>query len=107
MAARAKTADASFFYASPLFLKPCSKEIYLAFIRQHFPNLEQMYQERFASEAFASRAYQKRIEALVKAVRTKHGLGRRADDVGLFRQPGGSADERAGRLAFDLDFGPR
>jgi DNA repair photolyase len=47
MAKRAKDAGASFFCAQPLFLKPCSKEIYLAFIREHFPALEPMYRQRF------------------------------------------------------------
>ena len=72
MAKRAKEADASFFSAQPLFLKPCSKEIYLGFIREHFPALEPMYRRRFDSEAFVSAAYRKRIEALVKAVCTKY-----------------------------------
>src|SRR5271156_2825233 len=79
MARRAKAADASFFSAQPLFLKPCSKQIYLTFIREHFPKLEPMYRQRFDSEAFVSAAYQKRIAALVKAVCVKHGLGRRGD----------------------------
>src|SRR5580698_9976836 len=59
MAKRAKVADASFFSAQPLFLKPCSKEIYLAFIREHFPSLEPMYRQRFDSNAFVSTAYRK------------------------------------------------
>src|SRR5580704_13395767 len=86
MAKRAKAADASFFSAQPLFLKPCSKEIYLAFIREHFPALEPMYRKRFDGEAFVSRAYRNRIEGLVKAVCAKHGLGRRNGDALLTRQ---------------------
>ena len=70
---------ASFFCAQPLFLKPCSKEIYLGFIREHFPALEPMYRKRFESEAFVSSAYRKRIEELVKAVCAKYSLGRRKD----------------------------
>src|ERR1700689_5962392 len=72
MARRAKAADASFFSAQPLFLKPCSKEIYLAFIREHFPALEPMYRQRFGSNAFVSTAYRKRIEELVRAGWAKH-----------------------------------
>jgi DNA repair photolyase len=86
MARRAKAAGASFFSAQPLFLKPCSKEIYLAFVREHFPALEPMYRQRFDGEAFVSSAYRKRIEALVKAVCAKHGLGRRSGDALLTRQ---------------------
>jgi DNA repair photolyase len=88
MAKRAKAADASFFSAQPLFLKPCSKEIYLGFIREHFPALEPMYRQRFDSEAFVSAAYRKRIEGLVKAVRAKYHLGRRSGDALLTRTTG-------------------
>ena len=77
MAKKAKEAGASFFCAQPLFLKPCSKEIYLKFICEHFPALEGVYRERFASEAFVSSAYRKRIQETVKAVCAKHSLGRR------------------------------
>jgi DNA repair photolyase len=106
MARRAKAADASFFSAQPLFLKPCSKGIYLAFIREHFPALEPMYRQRFDSEAFVSRAYRKRIEALVKAVCGKHGLGRRSLDALLTRQVGEPAEplewpaSTTGKLSF-------
>src|SRR3984957_18032611 len=88
MARRAKAAQASFFSAQPLFLKPCSKEIYLAFVREHFPALEPMYRQRFDTEAFVSTAYRKRIEELVKAVCGKHRLGRRSGDALLTRQIG-------------------
>ena len=47
MAAKARDARASIFSAQPLFLKPCSKPVYLGFIREHFPDLETMYEERF------------------------------------------------------------
>ncbi len=86
MAKRAKAADASFLSAQPLFLKPCSKEIYLAFIREHFPTLEPMYRQRFDSEAFVSTAYRKRIEAMVRAVCAKYQLARRSGDALLTRQ---------------------
>jgi hypothetical protein len=96
MAKRAKGAGASFFCAQPLFLKPCSKEIYLGFIREHFPSLEPMYRQRFDGEAFVSRAYRNRIEELVRAVCAKYGLGRRRDAL-LTRQ----VDEGVSRLAWD------
>jgi DNA repair photolyase len=93
MAKRAKAVDASFFSAQPLFLKPCSKEIYLAFIREHFPALEPMYRQRFESEAFVSAAYRKRIEALVKAVCVKYGLGRRSGEALLTRTVDDAGDD--------------
>jgi DNA repair photolyase len=86
MAKKAKEAGAGFFCAQPLFLKPCSKEIYLKFIREHFPALEGTYRERFASDAFVPSAYRKRIQDTVKAVCAKYSLGRR-DDYALLTRP--------------------
>ena len=104
MARKAKAADASFFSAQPLFLKSCSKEIYLTFIREHFPKLEPMYRQRFESEAFVSTAYRKRTEALVKAVCAKYGLERRSGDALLTRKIGDAPPDwpvaSAGRLSF-------
>jgi DNA repair photolyase len=77
MARRAKEADASFFAAEPLFLKPCSRETYLAFIREHFPKLESLYRFRFDGRAFVAETYRKRLEALVNLVKKRHGLGQR------------------------------
>jgi DNA repair photolyase len=88
MAKKAKAADASFFSAQPLFLKPCSKEIYLAFVREHFPALEPMYRQRFSDDAFVSKVYRNRMEALVKLVCSKYSLQRRSGDALLTRQVG-------------------
>ncbi len=80
MARRAKEVDASFFSAQPLFLKPCSRETYLAFIREHFPKLESLYRFRFDGRAFVAEAYRHRLESLVDLVTRRHGLGRRSSD---------------------------
>jgi DNA repair photolyase len=108
MAKRAKDAGASFFCAQPLFLKPCSKEIYLAFILEHFPALEPMYRQRFDGEAFVSRAYRKRIEELVKTVCAKYDLGRRRDalltrEMGEGEQPLDWPGSSGGELLFAAD----
>jgi DNA repair photolyase len=104
MASKAKAADASFFSAQPLFLKPCSKPTYLDFIHQHFPELEENYRQRYSSEAFVSPTYRKRVAALVKAIRIKHGLNARPSDMLLTRRigPEGAA---AGGWEQQLAFG--
>jgi len=92
MARKARDADASFFYANPLFLKPCSKGTFLAFVHEHFPQLDSSYAKRYDESAFVSMAYQKRISNLVAAVTRKYGLGRRSIDGFLAddgTQPGG------------------
>ena len=88
MASLAKQARACFFHANPLFLKPCSKATYLAFIREHFPALEPIYEARYESDAFVPRAYAERCRDLLRAVCRKHGLGQRRDDTLLTRNIG-------------------
>ena len=80
VAAAAREADACFFHASPLFLKPCSKTIFEEFIGRNFPELLASYRERFQDNAFASTIYRKRIAQLVDAVRKKHGWDRDSGD---------------------------
>jgi DNA repair photolyase len=81
MARRAKKAGASFFAAQPLFLKPCSKPVFLRFIQENFPELEKAYAARYGNRAFVSKAYQERVAALVRAVVRKHGLEHRYEEV--------------------------
>jgi DNA repair photolyase len=88
MARLAKQADASFFAAEPLFLKPCSRETYLAFVKQHFPALQPLYRLRFDGREFAAEGYRKRLATLVARVTEKHGLNRRRTDALLTRDAG-------------------
>jgi DNA repair photolyase len=81
MARRAKAADASFFAAQPLFLKSCSRETYLEFVREHFPSLESLYRFRFDGRDFVAEGYRKRIQALVELVTRKYGLNPRRTDA--------------------------
>ena len=104
MARKAKAADASFFSAQPLFLKPCSKDIYLAFIRDHFPALEPMYRQRFSQEAFVSAAYRRRMEDLVKAVCRKYSLPRRTGDALLTRDANPSPATETAPIMFTSTF---
>lgn len=77
----ASEAGASFLSAQPLFLKPCSRSTFLAFVHQNFPELDASYAQRYEKEAFVSKAYQKRIADIVAAVTRKHGLSRRFADA--------------------------
>ncbi len=80
MARQAKKAGASFFASQPLFLKPCSKGVFLRFVREHFPALERMYAARYGQGAFVSKAYRERVAALVKAVVKKYELEPRFEE---------------------------
>jgi DNA repair photolyase len=91
MAQLARQVDASFFAANPLFLKPCSKATFLAFVEEHFPALRAEYERRYSDSAFVPRAYGERLRALVRAVSRKHGLTPRSSDAGLPGENGRSA----------------
>jgi DNA repair photolyase len=88
MARKASEANASFFSANPLFLKPCSKGTFLAFVHEHFPQLDASYAKRYQDAAFVSTAYQKRMSDLVAAVTRKYQLGSRSTDALLTRDAG-------------------
>jgi DNA repair photolyase len=92
MARKAKAAGASFFAANPLFLKPCSKGTFLAFVHENFPHLDASYAKRYSEAAFVSNAYQKRVSDLVRAVIGKYGLNRRFSDALLTRDAGPETD---------------
>jgi len=88
MAGLAAAARASFFVASPLFLKSCSRPTFLGFVREHFPHLLADYESRFSTRAFATADYGRRLEALVEQARRRHGLGRRSTDALQMRDAG-------------------
>ncbi len=93
MALLARQADASFFAAMPLFLKPCSRPTYFEFVREHFPHLQVLYAEKFRDMDFAARPYRERLSALVRASCQRHGLRERIGDNLLTRDAG---EERKG-----------
>jgi DNA repair photolyase len=88
MAALAKAADASFFAGMPLFLKACSRPTYFEFVREHFPHLQVLYEEKFRDMDFAARPYRERLRALVTAACARHGLRERLTDALLTRDAG-------------------
>jgi len=72
----AKEAGGKYIYANPLFLKPCSASIFLPFLEKEFPQLVEEYRKRYATKAFVSQIYAKRISELMAALRKKHGVTR-------------------------------
>ncbi|HTD95916.1 MAG TPA: hypothetical protein VK627_03280, partial [Edaphobacter sp.] len=85
MASRAAAVGASFFSASPLFLKPCSRPTYLSFVREHFPSLQADYAKRFDHADFAAAPYRRQMAEIVERVRHKYNLGQRSKDASLPR----------------------
>ena len=69
-----KQAGGRYIYANPLFLKPCSAQIFLPFLEKNFPQLVESYRKRYAGKAFLDSAYRKHISQLMARLRRKHGL---------------------------------
>ncbi len=67
-------AGGKYIFANPLFLKPCSAAIFLPFLEKEFPDLAADYRQRFASKAFVSAAYRRRISDLMSKLRGKYGI---------------------------------
>ncbi len=77
VAKAASAADASFLYAGPLFLKPCSLPTFLSFVAEHFPDQLESYRRRYLKSAFVSPEYAKRVHDLVQAICREYKLGSR------------------------------
>jgi DNA repair photolyase len=104
MARRAAAAGASFFAASPLFLKSCSRPTYFRFVREHFPSLLVDYERRFASADFAAPAYRKKLAEMVQQACRKHGIRPRAQDSLL--TPNAGLPQMTGRRTVGLGTPP-
>jgi DNA repair photolyase len=80
VAKAAAAAGASFLAAGALFLKPCSLPTFLGFVEEHFPGQLAAYQRRYATSAFVSAEYRKRVAELVDSIRREYKLGKRYAD---------------------------
>jgi DNA repair photolyase len=81
MAKRTAAAGALFFSANPLFLKPCSRETYFRFLREHRPELLSAYERRFATAEFVGQDYRRELSVRVKDACRHYGLVHRSDEA--------------------------
>jgi DNA repair photolyase len=89
----AAAAGARSVAAIPLFLKPCSAKIFIPFLQEHFPDLVNLYKERYADRAFLPPDYQRRISTLVSKLCRRHGIGIRDREPGV-RTSGGAPSKQ-------------
>jgi DNA repair photolyase len=61
-------------WASLLFLRSPTRESYFEFLSREFPRYLEAYRQAYAGRSHLGGAYRKRIEALVRRLRAKHGL---------------------------------
>jgi DNA repair photolyase len=71
----ASEAKATNIFANPLFLKPCSRAIFLPFIQERFPDLVPLYQQLYGERDFGSQSYRKHLTALMSKFKKKYGIG--------------------------------
>lgn len=65
------------FSGNVLFLKPCSKQVFLPFIDEHFPHLARKYHERYDRMAYLSGDYPKRVHERIDNIRRRYGFDRK------------------------------
>ncbi len=87
---------ATAFSAAPLFLKPCSYQVFLPFLEERFPHLVRRYRERFEKSAYLKGQYPEMIQERVRRIRARHNLKPWQqqpewpidDQLDLFAEPG-------------------
>jgi DNA repair photolyase len=77
VARAAAEAGACYLFAGALFLKPCSLPTFFGFVKEHFPQLLSMYEQRYGAKAFVSAQYRNRVRDLVESIRERYKLGSR------------------------------
>ena len=76
VAQAAARAGAKKFWWNILFLKPCSKQVFLPFIEEQFPALTRRYKERYGRAAYLRGAYPDMIRERAERIRRRYGLDR-------------------------------
>lgn len=76
VAQAAARAGAKKFWWNVLFLKPCSKQVFLPFIEEQFPPLARRYKERYGRAAYLRGAYPDMIRERAERIRRRYGLDR-------------------------------
>ena len=72
VASRAASAGARAFGGNVLFLKDCSRDVFLSFLQERFPLLVRRYRERFERSAFLRGDYPERIRERVAKIRQRY-----------------------------------
>ncbi|HYL78347.1 MAG TPA: radical SAM protein [Bryobacteraceae bacterium] len=65
---------ASAFSAAPLFLKPCSQQVFFPFLERHFPHLVRKYRERYEKHAYLKGQYPEMLQERVQKIKAKYAF---------------------------------
>jgi DNA repair photolyase len=94
--AAAAKAGAVSFSAAPLFLKPCSKQVFMPFLERHFPHLVRRYRERYDANAYLRGHYPETLQERVRKLVARHNFGPRGED---YQPPEWPGDAQLGLFA--------
>jgi len=78
LAKAAKDHGAGWLGGGALFLKPCSRRVFLPFVAQHFPALLRRYEERYERDAYLKGPYLETLQQRLAKVRDRYGLSAHA-----------------------------
>src|SRR5215469_618933 len=78
VASRAAAAGARAFGGNVVFLKDCSRDVFLSFLKEEYPLLVCRYRERFERSAFLRGDYPEHIRERVAKIRRRYGFDRMA-----------------------------
>jgi DNA repair photolyase len=67
-------AGGKYIFANALFLKPCSAQVFLPFLRERYPELVADYEQRYATRAFLDQAYRRNLSRTFARLRRKYGI---------------------------------
>jgi DNA repair photolyase len=79
LARSARDAGALGFGANVLFLKTCSRQVFLPFLEERFPQLVDRYRERYKRVSYLSGDYPEKVHARVRAIRARFWKKKPAD----------------------------
>ena len=88
--AAAAESGAHSFSAAPLFLKPCSAQVFLPFLEQRFPHLLRKYRERYERDAYLRGHYPEMLRERVERIKSRHKMQLRDADYSPQDWPGES-----------------
>jgi DNA repair photolyase len=77
IAKAAAGAGARNFGGNILFLMPCSKQVFLPFVDEQFPQLARKYRERYGRVAYLRGDYPERIAERIQNIRRRYGFDKK------------------------------
>jgi DNA repair photolyase len=73
-------------FTNVLFLRSPTREKFLKWLGAEFPRYLEAYERAYATRVYLEGPYRQAIDALVRRLKARHGLGERRDDDG-WRRP--------------------